>query len=236
MPSGAPMMSTSLARILGIPLPKLVKILDRISLCGVSSREDETAALVNRRMVKDEHLRQVRAEAGRLGGNPNLVKQNDKQKTTSPENVDKQILTPSSSPSSSPSTSSSEEETPIVPKTLRVPEKLPEGFEQFWDWYPKKKSKGDALKAWKRLRPSAALLMQMGATLSWQAKSFDWTKDSGQFIPYPASWINSRGWEDDPLETRPKDAIPAFARPSLESIEQHDQAVMQEYQRIMGQS
>ncbi len=103
------MMSTSIARILGIPLPKLVKILDRISLCGVSSREDETAALMNRRMVKDEHLRQVRAESGRLGGNPNLIKQNDKQKTTLPDNTDKQIPTPSSSPSSSSSISSSEE-------------------------------------------------------------------------------------------------------------------------------
>lgn len=27
--------------------------------------------------------------------------------------------------------------------------------------------------------------------------SWDWKKDGGQFIPYPATWINRGGWEDE---------------------------------------
>ncbi len=28
-------------------------------------------------------------------------------------------------------------------------------------------------------------------------KTDDWIKDKGQFIPFPASWLNSKGWEDE---------------------------------------
>jgi hypothetical protein len=27
--------------------------------------------------------------------------------------------------------------------------------------------------------------------------SKDWTKDGGQYIPYPATWLRAKGWEDD---------------------------------------
>ena len=29
------------------------------------------------------------------------------------------------------------------------------------------------------------------------SKTEDWTKQNGQFIPYPATWLNSAGWEDE---------------------------------------
>jgi len=61
------------------------------------------------RMVKDEHIRQVRREAGKLGGNP-LLNQKDKQEV-------KQKSTPSSSPSSSPLTTlkGSSQQDPVAP-------------------------------------------------------------------------------------------------------------------------
>ena len=38
-----------------------------------------------------------------------------------------------------------------------------------------------------------------------QKRSNDWTKDGGQYIPYPAKWLNKRRWEDSmdakPIET-----------------------------------
>ncbi len=38
----------------------------------------------------------------------------------------------------------------------------------------------------------------------------DWQKDGGQYIPYPATWLNARGWEDeieiDPLEGKLSEA------------------------------
>jgi hypothetical protein len=33
-------------------------------------------------------------------------------------------------------------------------------------------------------------------------RSRDWIKESGQYIPYPATWLNAKGWEDDYEEVR----------------------------------
>ena len=27
--------------------------------------------------------------------------------------------------------------------------------------------------------------------------TWDWQKKNGQFIPYPATWLNAEGWEDE---------------------------------------
>ena len=69
-------------------------------------------------------------------------------------------------------------------------------FETFWINYPKKKSKATALKAWKSKKPRIDDVM---FALSWQKESSDWTKSNGQFIPYPASYINAEGWKDEEL-------------------------------------
>jgi hypothetical protein len=31
-------------------------------------------------------------------------------------------------------------------------------------------------------------------------RSAQWTKDGGQFIPHPASWLRAHGWHDDPTD------------------------------------
>jgi hypothetical protein len=74
---------------------------------------------------------------------------------------------------------------------------LRETFEQFWKVYPKKKSKGDAEKAWKVIAPDEALLQRMGDGLSKAVCSIDWCKEGGKYIPYPATWLRDKGWEDD---------------------------------------
>lgn len=37
----------------------------------------------------------------------------------------------------------------------------------------------------------------MAAALERQKRSRDWTKEGGQFVPYPATWLNQRRWEDE---------------------------------------
>ena len=86
---------------------------------------------------------------------------------------------------------------PIVPHECAAcadPDAL---FERFWAAYPKKKDKPKARRAWRRLSPDLALCRIMSKALDAQKQSYDWTKDNGQFIPYPASWINGRRWEDE---------------------------------------
>ena len=37
-----------------------------------------------------------------------------------------------------------------------------------------------------------------------QKRSPQWTRDGGQFIPYPATWLNQRRWEDEHLSPLPQ--------------------------------
>lgn len=67
-------------------------------------------------------------------------------------------------------------------------------FETFWLNYPRKKNKGTALKAWLKLKPRIDDVL---FALSWQRESVDWQKNDGQFIPYPASYLNAHGWKDE---------------------------------------
>jgi uncharacterized protein YdaU (DUF1376 family) len=68
-------------------------------------------------------------------------------------------------------------------------------FDIFWEAYPKKKKKEDARKAWNTTRPNIEVVLK---ALQWQKQSPEWFKQAGQFIPYPASWIRSHAWEDEP--------------------------------------
>jgi hypothetical protein len=83
---------------------------------------------------------------------------------------------------------------PIVPQSKKTAQ--PEGFAEFWNLYPKKKNKGDAEKAWKAVNPDADLRKKITAAIGRARGTHDWLKQNGQFIPYPASWLRAKGWED----------------------------------------
>jgi len=70
-------------------------------------------------------------------------------------------------------------------------------FEKFWIVYPKKRKKEAALKAWSKLPMTDELLDTILKAVEKQSKTPDWTKDDGQFIPYPATWLNGHQWEDE---------------------------------------
>lgn len=70
-------------------------------------------------------------------------------------------------------------------------------FDEFYNAYPKKKSKMDAEKAWVKHNPP---IDQVLKALTWQKQSKDWKEQNGKFIPHPASYINAGGWLDEPLQ------------------------------------
>lgn len=74
---------------------------------------------------------------------------------------------------------------------------LAQRFEKFWQAYPKKKSKGHAEKTWMKLKPSEQLLETMLSTIERAKTSEEWTKENGKYIPYPSTWLNAKGWEDE---------------------------------------
>lgn len=81
-------------------------------------------------------------------------------------------------------------------------------FDQFWAAYPKKRSKGAARKAWDKLHVNPTMQATILRAIERAKQSEDWQKDGGQYIPYPATWLNAEGWEDeepgpDPPPDRP---------------------------------
>lgn len=82
-----------------------------------------------------------------------------------------------------------------------------DGFAAFWAAYPKKKSKGQALSAWKKLKPDSSLQVVILKAIEAQKRSPDWQKDKGKYIPYPATWLNAMAWEDEmPAEQKRREA------------------------------
>lgn len=73
-----------------------------------------------------------------------------------------------------------------------------EGFDAFWEAYPKcerKVGKAKCREIWSRNRLCKVASAVMTA-LAIDAKSSDWTKDNGKFIPMPATWLNRKRYED----------------------------------------
>jgi hypothetical protein len=74
-----------------------------------------------------------------------------------------------------------------------------ENFARFWARFPRRVSKQDAWKAWTQLQPTPALVDTMLNALTWQCRQPGWLKDGGLYVPYPASWLRGRRWEDEPF-------------------------------------
>ncbi len=120
--NGQPMPDAVVARRLGLDNQTANQILTTLLTYGVASRREADGALYCRRMVRDEKLRQIRTEAGKKGGNPQLLNQNPKQ---TPTTGDKQIPTPSFSSSITTSVIESEaaHAAPLAPTSKKSVEK-----------------------------------------------------------------------------------------------------------------
>lgn len=85
-------------------------------------------------------------------------------------------------------------------------------FDTFWATYPKKVGKVAAQKAFDKIRPSNELFSQMLNAIKQQRASPQWTRDNGQYIPNPATWLNQGRWDDEPT------AAPANGAPETSNI------------------
>ncbi|MDR5875133.1 helix-turn-helix domain-containing protein [Vreelandella gomseomensis] len=83
------------------------------------------------------------------------------------------------------------------PKAKRGEAAREASFADFWRAYPKRRGKADARKAWMKLAPDEGLTERILQAVAQARASPDWRKEGGQFIPYPATWLRRRGWEDE---------------------------------------
>lgn len=77
-----------------------------------------------------------------------------------------------------------------------APDWKPERWTGFWAYYPaeRRKDKQKAIRAWDRLKPDDALISTIARALKRLKASEDWQQGVG--IPYPATFLNNRRWED----------------------------------------
>jgi hypothetical protein len=156
------MPESALARLLGLDEILLKQIITTLLNHGVASRDELTGAIMCRRMIRDEKLRKVRAEAGKQGGNPALLKQ--KQTTK-----DNQISTPSSS--SSLSTSSSE--VPIQKCAFQIKAEKLMNRRQSTPW------SAAELRAWRAAKP----ILSTATDAEWELMEWWYSLPSSQ-APY----------------------------------------------------
>jgi hypothetical protein len=70
-------------------------------------------------------------------------------------------------------------------------------FLSFWKGYPKKLARLMAGRAWKKINPDDGLIKTIMESLEKHKRTEQWRKDGGAYIPYPATWLNQRRWEDE---------------------------------------
>lgn len=175
MPTGAAVDPAQLARMVGESTTIVRRLLKELEGAGVFSRT-EGGVIYSRRMVRDEHLRTVRAAAGAKGGASSVASRLPdglpKQKGKQPGKQTGKQNTPPSSSSSSSSSSSQKKDPPNLPdeqggKRRRVAVALPD------DWAP--------------TAEHTALAEELGLDLAAQLERFrDWVADRG---------TTSKDWE-----------------------------------------
>lgn len=86
-----------------------------------------------------------------------------------------------------------------------------ESFNDFWEVYPKHLQKGEARKAFFKAvqRVGDAETILEGA----RRMAADPNLPVKQFIPYPATWLNRDGWDDEPFP--PREGVPGV-KPAAE--------------------
>ena len=91
---------------------------------------------------------------------------------------------------------------PTAPRERSTSLPLAEGFEDFYQAYPKKVDREDAGKAWRqKVKPEEVAAIMARVELNkhgeWKDKIANKEKN---FIPNPATWLRHRRWQDEILE------------------------------------
>ena len=99
-------------------------------------------------------------------------------------------------------------------------------FEDFYGAFPRKRSKGDARKAWDKIPPM--LHDEIMAAVEAQ-KAHNWRGKESRWIPYPGTWLRAEGWLDAIEDEKPKGIAMHCAQPVIDEAEAD-----RDFRRFMG--
>lgn len=207
MLNGQPMSEDALARILGMDKQEVKTCLSTLLTYGVASLEPETGIIFCRRMVRDESVRQQKVMAGKLGGNPALLKHTPKQKPTTgvKQNGGSSVSTSTSvgAPTGADVFELSSEAN-VSKKTVS------DRFEEFWSVVWLKIGKGSAKKAWRRKVKTQSRADFVIAQAQIQGPDIlTRAEDAGITPIHPATWLNQERYDDEGyvLVSKPRPAL-----------------------------
>lgn len=83
--------------------------------------------------------------------------------------------------------------------------KKDERFAEFWALYPRKVGRAEAKRRWVRSGCDEIADDVIAGLVRCKA-SKDWQDREAKFLPYPATWLNSEGWHDQPDSGNSQDA------------------------------
>ena len=107
-------------------------------------------------------------------------------------------------------------QTPNTNNTPKPPPSTPDGFDSFWSAYPKKVGKPAAIKAFRAAKLNGHL-PEVLADIDGKSRSESWSKNGGQFIPNPATYLNQRRWEDMAPDPSKAPALDPNSRGAIEA-------------------
>ena len=84
-------------------------------------------------------------------------------------------------------------------KSAAIPDSANDDFTKFWAAYPRREKKVATEKIFLKLAGDGTLppIDVLLAAISTRRATPDWTRDKGQYIPLPTSWLNDRRWDDE---------------------------------------
>lgn len=172
-----------------------------------------------------------KAESGRLGGSKS--KAQDKQPESKPQSQEqqparekegeKEIEIEKELEIESEIEIERETEIEAKPEAAESPAQNAErAFSSFWEDYPKKTDRDEALQIWKELDPDRETVQRIRESLADWKKSGQWLDDDGRYIPSAARWLRKRRWEMQPAPGKkqiPTGASGQLGQAELEAIQ-----------------
>ena len=107
------------------------------------------------------------------------------------------------------------------PVSVAAAEWDPHGFSAFWQAYPLKVHEDSAREAWNEIKPTA--IEEVLAGIARWRRSSRWTKDDGQYIPNPETFLVKKSWRDEPKpdierSLSPREALQKKNRETIERV------------------
>lgn len=186
---------------------RLIRGMQRYSMTGEEPELEGTERLfwkrcrntIDRYAASYDSLCAARAESGKKGGRPKnqLVSGGNQNNQMVSGEKQNNLLVSGESKEKQNNLSETKTETKTNTET-NIPPKPPKGrtdaeFAEFWNAYPTKVGKQPARKAFDKVKVPVKTLVD---AIERQKCSSQWSKDGGQYIPNPATWLNQQRWED----------------------------------------